>query len=418
MKIAIIGGGSAYAPGLLQAFAAEADAFGGAELALMDIAAAELAVVHRLGTRLLEGSGLHLSATTDRPRALDGADYVLTTFREGGLEARHLDEHVPLAFGLVGQETVGPGGFFFAMRTVPVMRAICGELERWSPTATLVNYTNPTQIVAEAVTRYTRVRCLAICDQTDDDRAHLAAALGLPPAAVELESVGLNHATWSTHCRIAGGDGVERLIDACDDVLASDGVSPRVKRQVALTRAFGRVPNGYLQYYYEREATVAEAQAAPRTRAQVIASELREHYRHFTEQAAAPKPCLSQGRGGSVFGDFAVRVLRALVTGEAARLTLNVRNDGVLPDFDPERIVEVPCNVRAGGVTPEPQPRFPRTTVGLLRMLADYQAASADAIWADDRDAITQALAANPLVLSLSLARELLRAREWATGNT
>ncbi len=115
------------------------------------------------------------------------------------------------------------------MRTVPVMRAIFGELERWSPAATLVNDTNPTQIVAEAVTRYTRVRCLAICDQTDDDRAHLAAALGLPPAAVELESVGLNHATWSTHCRIEGGDGVERLIAACDDVLASDGVSPRVK---------------------------------------------------------------------------------------------------------------------------------------------------------------------------------------------
>ena len=259
---------------MLQAFAAEADAFGGAELALMDIAVAELAVVHRLGTQLLERSGLHVSATTDRLRALDGAEYVLTTFREGGLEARHLDEHVPLAFGLVGQETIGPGGFFFAMRTVQVMRATCGELERWSPAATLVNYTNPTQIVAEAVTRYTPVRCLAICDQTDDDRAHLAAALGLPPAAVELESVGLNHATWSTHCRIEGGDGVARLIAAGDDVLASDGVSPPVKRQVALTRAFGHVPNGYLQNYYEREATVDEAQAAPRTRAQVIASEL------------------------------------------------------------------------------------------------------------------------------------------------
>jgi len=90
----------------------------------------------------------------------------------------------------------------------------------------------------------------------------------------------------------------------------------------------------------------------------------------------------------------------------------------VLPDFDPERIVEVPCDIRAGSVTPDPQPCFPGTTVGSLRMLADDQAASADAIWADDPDAMALALAANPLVLSFSLARALLRAREWASGNT
>ena len=414
MKIAIIGGGSAYAPGLLQAFAADADAFPGAELALMDIAADELAIVHRLGSRLLEGSGLRLSATTERLRALDGADFVLTTFREGGLEARHLDERVPLAFGLVGQETIGPGGFFFAMRTLPVMRAICDELEHWAPHATIVNYTNPTQIVAEAVTRFTRLRCVSICDQSDDDRVHLAAALGLSPTAIELESVGLNHATWSTHCTIEGDDGVALLTQACDDLLASDGVSLRVKRQVALARAYGRVPNSYLQYYYEREATLAEAQAAPRTRAEAISDELPGLYQHFAEQALAPTPHLQAGRGGSVFGDFAVRVLRALATGACTRLTLNVRNGDALPDFDPERVVEVPCELHEGRITPASQARFPRDTVGLLRMLADYQAAAAEAIWEADHDAQERALAANPLVVSLSLARTLLRTRAQA----
>ena len=411
MKIAIIGGGSAYAPGLLQAFAADANAFPGAELALMDIAADELAIVHRLGSRLLEGSGLRLSATTDRLRALDGADFVLTTFREGGLRARHLDERVPLAFGLVGQETIGPGGFFFAMRTLPVMRAICDELERYAPHATIVNYTNPTQIVAEAVTRFTRVRCVSICDQSDDDRVHLAAALGLSPTAIELESVGLNHATWSTTCTIEGEDGVALLTQSCDRLLASGHVSPRVKRQVALTRTYERVPNSYLQYYYEREATFAEAKAAPRTRAEAISDELPGLYRHFAEQALAPHARLQAGRGGSVFGDFAVRVLRTLATGERTRLTLNVRNGSTLPDFDPERVVEVPCDLHEGRITPVPQERFPRDTVGLLRMLADYQAAAADAIWGADHVALDRALAANPLVLSLALARSLLRAR-------
>lgn len=417
MKIAIIGGGSAYAPGLLQAFAAEGSAFDGAELALMDVAAPELEIVHRLARRLLEDAPLRVSATTERERALDGADFVLTTFRQGGLPARHLDERVPLAFGVVGQETIGPGGFFFAMRTLPVMRALCAELERLSPTATIVNYTNPTQIVAEAVTRFTPVRCIAICDQTDDDRVHLAAALGVSPAAIELESVGLNHATWSSRCTIAGEDGVERIERAHDAVLAAPEVAARVKRQVALTRAFGRVPNSYLQYYYQREATLAEAQAAPRTRAEAIAEALPGYYRHFEQQAAAPVPRLSAGRGGSVFGDFAVRVLRALVTGERTRLTLNVPNHGALPDFDDDRVVEVACDVANGRVTPRPQARFPRAAVGLLRMLADYQAAAADAIWFGDRDGVVQALAANPLVLSLPLARDMLRARSEAAAH-
>jgi 6-phospho-beta-glucosidase len=416
VKIAIIGGGSAYAPGLLQSFAADAPSFAGAELALMDVAGPELAVVHRLGRRLLEGTGLHLSATTDRPRALEGADFVLTTFREGGLPARHLDESVPLEFGILGQETIGPGGFFFAMRTLRVMRSIADDLATWAPAAVVVNYPNPTQIVAEAMARHTRVPCIAICDQSDDDRVHLAAALGVAPTAIALESVGLNHATWSTTCTVDGEDGVARIAAASARVQTRAEVAPRVKRQFLLTEAFGRVPNGYLPYYYDRNAAVAEARAAGRTRAQAIAAELPAMYRHFDEQARADVPRLTHGRGGSVFGDFAVRVLRALATGAPTRLTLNVRNDGALPDLDPERIVEVPCEVVGGRATPLAQGRFSRDTVGLLRMLADYQAAAADAIWADDPAAMERALAANPLVVSLTLARDLLRARTAAGG--
>ena len=430
MKIAIIGGGSAYAPGLLTAFAAEAAAFPDAELALMDIAAPELEIVHALGLRLLEGSGLRLSATTEQRRALDGAELVLTTFRQGGLAARALDERVPLAFGVIGQETIGPGGFFFAMRTLPVMRGIAADLAAVSPAAVIVNYTNPTQIVAEAMARFTRVPTIAICDQTDDDRVHLAPALGVAPTAIELEAAGVNHATWSTTFRVEGTDGIVRLDAAGDAIAARPDVSPRVKRQVALARAYGRVPNGYLPYYYEREASLADARATPRTRAEVIEAELPAMYRHFAEQARAAVPRLTQGRGGSVFGDFAVRVLKALATGERTRLTLNVRNDGALapggplhgttpgrvalPDLDPERIVEVPCTVAGGRIMAEPQTRFPRDTVGLLRMLADYQAAAAEAIWAEDPGAIERALASNPLVLSLPLARDLLRARAAA----
>lgn len=417
MKIAIIGGGSAYAPGLVNAFAQEAEVFAGTELALMDVAERELSVVARLAERLVEGTGLRIDATTERVRAIAGADVVLTTFRQGGLTARHHDEAVPLAFDVLGQETIGPGGFFFAMRTLPVMREIADEMTRWAPGATLLNYTNPTQIVAEALTRHTDLHCIAICDQTDDDRVHLAQALDLAPHEIELASVGLNHATWSTHCRIEGEDGVGRLAREHDRVLARPDVAARTKRQVALTRRYGRVPNGYLPYYLYRDETVREAKRAPRTRAETILAELPTHYAHFAEQAAAPRPHLSGGRGGSVFGDFAVRVLRALTTGERADLTLNVPNVGAaVPDFREDRVVEVPCRLEHGGITPQPQEPFPHEIRGLLRMLADYQAAAADAIWFEDEGAMSRALAANPLVMEPGLADALLRARARASG--
>ena len=415
MKIAIVGGGSAYAPGLVAAFAERAHAFDGAELFLMDVAEAELDIVARLSRRLLERTSLTVRASTDRIEAIDGATHVLTTFREGGLDARERDETVPLAHGVVGQETVGPGGFFFATRTIPVVKAVTDEIRAWAPGATLVNYANPTQIVAEAVQRHTDVPVVAICDQADDDRVHIAHALDLAPHEVELEAYGVNHATWSSRVAIQGEDGVARMIAEADRVFARDDVSTRTKRQFELTRRFGQVPNSYLQYTYYPEATLAEARAAPRTRAATIRESLPADYAHFAEQAVAEVPVLTRGRGGSVFGDFAVRVLEALATGRPARLILTVRNEGrVVPDLDEDRVVEVPSLVEGGIVHPEPQAPLPSDRSGLIRMLADYQVAAADAIWADDTDAWPRALASNPLVGSLDLADALLRDRAAA----
>lgn len=410
VKIAIIGGGSAYAPGLLNAFIQQAAAFAGAELALMDIAADELRIVHQLGQKLatIADADLRITATTERQAAIAGADFVLTTFRQGGFEARHQDEVVPLMHGVIGQETIGPGGFFFAMRTLPVIQALLEEMRTLAPGAVLVNYTNPTQIVAEAVTHFSDVPCISICDQTKDDSGKILHALNLPDAHIHLESIGVNHATWSTHFSINGQDGVDLMLRHFDAVMAREDITNRVKRQFKLTREYGRVPNSYMQYYYFREETVAEAQAAPKTRAEVILDMLPGYYQHFREQIAAEVPVLSHVRGGSLFGDMAVDVLRGLVTQDHSIHTLNVPNRGALPDLAPERVVEVPARLERTSATPLVQDHLPSEVRGLLHMLAEYQWAAAEAIWQGDRPALDRALATNPLVLSLPLARRLL----------
>lgn len=410
MKIAIIGGGSAYAPGLINAFIQQAEAFVGAELALMDVAEKELDIVHNLCSRLVKHAGVDLTISKhhNQQSAIQGADYVLTTFRQGGFPARAQDELIPLKYNLIGQETIGAGGFFFAMRTLPVIKTILDDIKQYAPNAVLVNYTNPTQIVAEAVTHFSDIPCISICDQTKDDQHKILHAMGLQPDHVVLESIGLNHATWSTQFLIDGEDGIEVILRHFDDVMLREDVSNRVKRQFKLAREYGRLPNSYLQYYYYREDTVAEAKASPKSRAQVIMDDLPGYYQHFQEQVAAENPSLTHGRGGSIFGDMAVEVLRGLAVQDASIHTLNVPNRSAIPNFASDRVVEVPARLEIKGATPLVQNALPSQVVGLLHMLAEYQWLAADAIWNGDRNALKHALASNPLVLSLSLAENLL----------
>ena len=160
MKIAYIGGGSAYAPGVLRAFIGLKGLFNGSEIALVDIDGPNLEIIRRLGERMAraENADLHITATTDRRAALERADFVLTSFRVGGFKARTLDEHIPLRYGVIGQETVGPGGFFFALRNLRVIRELCAEMEELCPQAWLINYANPTNIIGEAVSRFSSVK--------------------------------------------------------------------------------------------------------------------------------------------------------------------------------------------------------------------------------------------------------------------
>ena len=410
VKIAIIGGGSAYAPGVLNAFIHKADVFSGAEIALMDIALDELNIVTKLGQKMALAANvpIKITATTDQTQAISGADFVLSTFRQGGFEARHLDESIPLLYDVIGQETIGPGGFFFAMRTLPVIQSILIDIKEYAPGAVLINYTNPTQIVAEAVSHFSDVPFVSICDQSKADLENILHALNIPDAVVSLESVGLNHATWSTDFSINGEDGVEVMSRQLDSVLNRDDVDNRVKTQFRLANAFGRLPNSYLQYYYYREETLTEAKGKKQTRAQEILNTLPGYYQHFKDQTNQKNPQLKHVRGGSIFGDMAVEVMSSFLQNDKIIHTLNVPNLGTLPGFDPDRIVEVPAYIEDRQIVPIPQDIMPSATIGLLNMLAAYQWLAAEAIIQGDRKALEIALASNPLVLSLSKANQLL----------
>ena len=166
IKIAYIGGGSTRGAGTMASFIEQAENFAGSEIVLIDLDPDRLELVRRLAERYAQsrGADLEISATTDRRAGLADADAVLSSYRPGGFEARVLDERIPLRHGIIGQETQGPGGFFMALRAVHVLKGILEDLADVAPRARVFNYTNPVNILAQAVTLHTDVEFASFCE--------------------------------------------------------------------------------------------------------------------------------------------------------------------------------------------------------------------------------------------------------------
>src|SRR5438445_3034540 len=214
--MAVFGGGSTYTPELISGLDAQRARLPVDELVLLDPDPVRLDAVGGLARRILrkQSSTTVLTMTQDRDQALDGADFVVVQLRVGGQAARLIDETLPLEFGCIGQETTGPGGFAKALRTVPVVLDIAEEVSRRSEReAWIVDFTNPVGIVMQALLDEGH-RAIGLCNSAMGFERMVARLLQIPPSAVELEHVGLNHLSWERAARVDGEDQLPRLLDA------------------------------------------------------------------------------------------------------------------------------------------------------------------------------------------------------------
>lgn len=407
----VVGGGSAYAPGLFAALVHHAPSLDLEEVRLWDVNAPHLELVTRLCQRLAKKAGLswRVKSATGLEDALRNTDAVLHTTRPGGLECRRIDETLPLEFGIPGQETVGPGGFFFALRSVPVALEIAATLRRVAPDAVFLNYTNPTNIVTQALSG-SGVRVLGLCDQSDEDLHSLSISLGLEPKDTAFTCTGLNHATWYDDVRFDG-----KPLKVNGPLVAPPGLDEEHRLRFELSRqlaveAGGLWPNSYLPYYTHAGQFV-ELSRKTGPRSDVIAARLPTYYKHFEEVARADDPVLLHHRGSAGFGDMAVHVLQAVGRPAKQRLVLNVPNAKVA-GLDADTVCETLCEVRDDGVHPLPGPKWPERFPGLLEALESYQRLAAEAATRGGEGRMVKALAANPLVPDETVARRMLaRAR-------
>jgi 6-phospho-beta-glucosidase len=411
IKMAYIGGGSTRAPGTVASFIEQAENFQGSEVVLIDLNAERLELVKTIASKMARNKGMDLTitTTTDRKAGLADCDAVLTSFRPGGFEARYLDESIPLNHGLIGQETQGAGGFFMALRSINIMQGIVRDMEQVCPRGRLFNYTNPVNIVAEAITHHSAIPCVSLCEGPIYTPRDAALAAGLDPKKADATVIGLNHGSWGVRQTYDGQDMIPALHQAWDRLKDDPTLDKNDRRFLELAVTMDSIPNAYFLYYYYKDEILAELKAKPTTRAQDIMASVPDYWTHYREQATKEVPELDpkRSRGGINELELALDVMDAIFNDRRVVLPVNVPNRGAIADFPDDLVVEVPGYIDANGIYPVAQGHMPKQVVGLVKMLGEYQALAAEAAWSGNRIDAIRALATNPLVMSLRKAADL-----------
>jgi 6-phospho-beta-glucosidase len=268
LKIGVVGSGSTYSPELMEGIIKRKKSLPVKEIVLMDIDDRKLKIVGELCQRMIKAADMDCNVilTKDLDTALDGADFVLAQIRVGKLPARVLDEKIPLKYDLIGQETTGIGGFFKALRTIPELIKIANRMTELCPNAWLINFSNPSGIIAQALLNYTDVKMMGLCNVPINMKLSVEKKLGITDA--EIEYVGLNHLSWITGIK---KDGKDYLKDALVQGINSDAMKniPSSGFDTELIQTVGAIPNSYLEYYYFKNKKLKMLKEAEKCRGEV-----------------------------------------------------------------------------------------------------------------------------------------------------
>lgn len=428
MKLALIGGAGVRVPLLAGGFA-RATSLHVDRLDLYDVDQARLGIVADLARRMAPALTIETHAAPEP--CVEGADFVITSIRVGGIAQRAKDEATCMAHGLVGQETVGPAGFAMAVRTIPAMLEYGRLVARHAPNAWLVNFTNPVSIISQALRQHTGARSIGICDTPAEIFEDAAHALGLPPAACGYDYFGLNHLGWLREVTFQGEPQMARLWD--DDArLDAAYRAPLFERE--RLRDLRLLPTEYLYYYYRPEAAFANLRRAGTSRGVVVSGltdalfadlargldEPIERYQRYLAARDGSYMQLESGSGTprikpdwaelSGYDKIALMTISAIAGNTGAVIPLNVPNLGILPFLDADDIIETPCIVDAKGPHPRPVAAVPDHARALIAAVKEYERATVQAAITGDRGDRIGALALNPLVSDRPLAERLVDA--------
>lgn len=436
MKLCILGGGGFRTPYVYQALLRDTGSPRVTEVSLVDVDPHRLRAMTSIVSQLAEPcpDAPTVHATTDLREGVTGSDFVFAAVRVGGLEGRRCDEHVALDLNVLGQETTGPGGLAYAIRSVPVMVRVARVIEELAPDAYVMNFTNPAGIITEAMQTVLGDRVLGICDTPSGLGRRVAGLLDIDHTRVQLDYVGLNHLGWLRRVLHQGHDVLPQL-------LASDGLLGRLEESQVFgldwIRSLGSLPNEYLYYYYFHRDAVRSILDAGTTRGDFLARTQQEFYdrallagggaAQLWRETVARRSAsyMAEALGGTQddpvgergtetdeaqqgYAGVALGVMAAISRDERSSMILNVRNGSTVSGLPADAVIEVPAVVDANGVHPLSTRQPDLHQLGLMAQVKDVERHIIAAALTGSRAEALKGFALHPLVDSVSLARDLL----------
>jgi len=400
LKVAVIGGGSSYTPEIINGFLDKIETFPVKELWLMDISRERLDIVGKFAQRMVKekGSPFKVHLSSDRRKAIEDAQYIITQLRVGGMAARREDEYLGRRHGLIGQETTGVGGMAKALRTIPVILSIAQDIKEVSSDALLVNFTNPAGLNTEALARFApEVQTVGVCNVPITTKIRILKNIGynISHEHAQLNTLGLNHLSWHRGMTVDGEDVWPQVLEKYIEGHFED--PPHVIFPAEMIRSLRVLPNSYLQYYYFTEKKLKEQEKWPPSRAEQVIEIEANLLRQYSEPNRTEPPDDLMKRGGAHYSTVATQLLDAHYNDLNETQILNVPHIGAISGYPGDWVLEMPCKVNRNGVKPIKADPLPSACNGLLASVKNYELLTVKAAVYGDRDVAYQALLAHPL---------------------
>ncbi|SJZ41638.1 6-phospho-alpha-glucosidase [Garciella nitratireducens] len=419
-SIVIAGGGSTFTPGIVLMLLDHLDKFPIRKLKLYDNDPERQEIIAGACKIILkeQAPDVEFVATSDPERAFTDVDFVMAHIRVGKYAMRELDEKIPLKYGVLGQETCGPGGIAYGMRSIGGVLEILDYMEQYSPNAWMLNYSNPAAIVAEATRRLRpNSKILNICDMPIGIETRMAKILGLSSRKeMEVRYFGLNHFGWWTEIRNKEG---KDLMPQLKEYVAKNGYAVEgeeaedswndtfLKARDVYAVDPTTLPNTYLKYYLFPDYVVKHSNPDYTRANEVIDG--REKF-VFSECRKVIKNQSTQGCALHIdeHASYIVDLARAIAYNTKERMLLIVENKGAISNFDPTAMVEIPCLVGNNGPEPLMVGKIPQFQKGLMEQQVSVEKLVVEAWIAQSYQKLWQALTLSKTVPSAKVAKDIL----------
>ena len=379
------------------------------EFRFMDISEENLEMVTNLCRKMIADNDLPATIvpTTSQREAIAGADYVMSVVRVGGLEAFGHDVEIPLKYGVdqCVADTLGPGGIFYALRSIPVLLDIAQDMRETAPRALFINYSNPMAMNSWAVRRAGGVFYVGLCHGVQGGHELIARALGLPSEEVDIVCAGINHQTWYVQVTHQGVDMTGKVLEAMEN---NPEIAEREPVRIDVLRRFGYFStesNGHLSEYvpwYRKRPDEIHKWIYDGTWIGGRTAGYLNHCRESRDEYREMYPKWLSGEAevialGQRTTEHASHIIEALETGRTYRGHFNVGNTGLISNLPEGCTVELPCYVDRNGISPAWNGPLPMACAATCRVSVNVQEMAVEAALTGDRELAKLAVLHDPL---------------------